>query len=129
MELAEEVDPVLNFFAYQPLRATAKPGDSEYFRFVKNLYETASEPRPIALQAWVPKEVCGCGLRHGIAFVDTASTSSPRERMTKTQDMFPNPMHSLGGCNLLFFFGRHSHGDGLKYPRPVIYSPELPEKL
>lgn len=29
VELAEEVDPVLNFFAYQPLRATAKPGDSE----------------------------------------------------------------------------------------------------
>lgn len=30
MELSEEVDPVLSFFAYQPLRATAKPGDSEY---------------------------------------------------------------------------------------------------
>lgn len=29
-ELAEEVDPVLSFFAYQPLRATANPGDSEY---------------------------------------------------------------------------------------------------
>lgn len=28
-ELAEEVDPVLSFFAYQPLKATAKPGDSE----------------------------------------------------------------------------------------------------
>lgn len=71
VELAEEVDPVLNFFAYQPLRATAKPGDSEYFRFVKNLYETASEPRPIAVQAWVLKEVCG--LRHEIAFSHRAS--------------------------------------------------------
>lgn len=30
VELAEEVDPMLSFFAYQPLRATAKPGDSEY---------------------------------------------------------------------------------------------------
>lgn len=29
VELAEEVDPVLSFFAYQPLRATAKPGDSK----------------------------------------------------------------------------------------------------
>lgn len=29
MELSEEVDPVLSFFAYQPLRATAKPGDSK----------------------------------------------------------------------------------------------------
>lgn len=30
VELAEEVDPMLSFFAYQPLRAPAKPGDSEY---------------------------------------------------------------------------------------------------
>ena len=28
-ELAEEVDPVLSFFAYQPLKATANPGDSK----------------------------------------------------------------------------------------------------
>lgn len=30
VELADEVDPVLSFFSYQPLRATAKPGDSKY---------------------------------------------------------------------------------------------------
>ncbi|CAM9298775.1 unnamed protein product, partial [Sphacelaria rigidula] len=36
-ELVEDVDPVLSYFAYQPLRATAKPGDIPTFLSTKLL--------------------------------------------------------------------------------------------
>eukprot|EP00904_Undaria_pinnatifida_P003444 jgi/Undpi1/130/HiC_scaffold_1.g00130.m1 len=35
VELTDNVDPVLSFFSYQPLRATAKPGDIPMFLSTK----------------------------------------------------------------------------------------------
>ncbi|CAN0184778.1 unnamed protein product [Ectocarpus sp. 6 AP-2014] len=45
VELAEEVDPVLNFFAYQPLRATAKSGDIPMFLSTKLMPRSDSAKR------------------------------------------------------------------------------------
>ncbi|CAN0019122.1 unnamed protein product, partial [Scytosiphon promiscuus] len=44
VELAEEVDPVLSFFAYQPVRATAKPGDIPMFLSTKLMPRSETEP-------------------------------------------------------------------------------------
>eukprot|EP00752_Nemacystus_decipiens_P010117 g9018.t1 len=58
VELAEEVDPVLSFFAYQPLRATAKPGDIPMFLTTKLLPRSDSE---LATNKGQPEEIAGSG--------------------------------------------------------------------